>query len=403
MYINGGENMTPNKFTFTKASLDTVASPDSGKRNRVRDLKVRGLLLDVTSSGTKTFYVRKKVKGVSSWHRIGEYPELSIEQARGLAGQINADIAQGRNPHEKQRAENNELTLGQMFQFYIQRHAKKSAKTYQALEQNFERYLKELKARKLSSISNQEMEEIHQKLGDERGTYVANRTIQLLRAVFNKAILWKLFEGSNPAAGITLFREKARERFLSTEEVQRLFSVLEAEPDTDLRDFVWLSLLTGVRKNNILSMRWDDIDFAAKTWLIAETKNGIGQLVPLSEREIAVLDHRRQQIKGEFVFPSKSQSGHVEDPRRSWTSLLRRARIEDCTLHDLRRNLGSWMASENVNVALIKSALNHKDMKTTMAVYTRTAKRAELQARAIAHRAMFEAAGLGTKEAQTSC
>src|SRR5579883_659760 len=143
--INRGDEMAANKFVFTKASLDELPIPEVGKRMRVHDLKVRGLLLDVTSRGTKTFYVRKKVKGVSSWHRIGGYPDLSIEQARGLAGQINAEIAQGCDPHERRKVETRELTLAQMFQLYIQRHAKKSAKTYKALEQDFERYLKRMK------------------------------------------------------------------------------------------------------------------------------------------------------------------------------------------------------------------------------------------------------------------
>lgn len=384
--------MTENKFVFTKASLDEIAIPDVGKRNRVYDLKVRGLLLDVTSSGTKTFYVRKKVEGRSSWCKVGAYPDLSIEQARGRAGQIIADLAQGQDPREARRAEDKELTLSQMFEAYIQRHGRKSVKTWKALEQDFERYLKKLKHRKLSSISNEEIEEIHQHLGQERGTYVANRTVQLLRAIFNKAILWNLFQGSNPATGITLFKEKARERFLRKEEVQRLFAALEAEADADLKDFVWLILLTGARKSNVLSLRWQDIDFVAQTLSTPETKNGTGQIIPLSDREIAVLNERHKQATGEFVFPSKARSGHLEDPRRSWATLLKRAQIEDCTLHDLRRNLGSWMASENVNVALIKSALNHKDLKTTIAIYARTAKRAELKARMAAHRAMFEAA-----------
>lgn len=65
------------------------------------------------------------------------------------------------------------------------------------------------------------------------------------------------------------------------------------------------------------------------------------------------------------------------DPKKGWARLLIRAGINNCTLHDLRRNLGSWMASQNVNVALIQSALNHKDLKTTINVYARTAKDAE--------------------------
>ena len=66
----------------------------------------------------------------------------------------------------------------------------------------------------------------------------------------------------------------------------------------------------------------------------------------------------------------------------------------DVTIHDLRRNLGSWMASENVNMALVKGALNHKDMETTLNVYAKTAKQSEREAQLIGHAAAAGAAGL---------
>jgi len=75
-----------------------------------------------------------------------------------------------------------------------------------------------------------------------------------------------------------------------------------------------------------------------------------------------------------WVFPSKtSKSGHLEDLKRAWTTIRKQTKLTDVTIHDLRRSLASAMASQNVNVALIQSALHHKDLKTTLGVYLKQA------------------------------
>ena len=146
-------------------------------------------------------------------------------------------------------------------------------------------------------------------------------------------------------------------------------------------------------------MKWEEIDFQRKTWTIPQTKNGTSQTIGLTDREIQLLKERKKIAKNDFVFYGAGATGHLMDPKRSWNSLRKRANIADCTLHDLRRNLGSWMASQNVNVALIKSTLNHKDLKTTVTVYARTARDSERDGREVAHNAMFEAAGMPVERA----
>jgi integrase len=269
------------------------------------------------------------------------------------------------------------------------------------MQKDFERNLGQWVNKRASEISEDDVERLHGKLAKERGPYTANRTVQLLRAVFNKGIAWKLVQGDNPAKGISLFEERARERFLSSDEMKKLLEKLaEMAPGNDTRDFIMLCLLTGARKSNVLSMRWKDVERQLGVWTIEETKNGSSQTIPLTGAEIALLEQRKDVLKAkyktlpEFVFPSNSRTGHIIDLKKSWDVLRTSAGIPDCTIHDLRRNLGSWMASENVNLALIKNALHHKDMKTTIAVYARTAKDAVRQGRQVAHTAMLQAAGV---------
>ncbi len=117
-------------------------------------------------------------------------------------------------------------------------------------------------------------------------------------------------------------------------------------------------------------------------------KNGQSLVLALSQSEIELLEKRRRI--GEWVFPGDGSTGHFVEPKRAWHRLLKRAQIENLHIRDLRRSLASFMANSGADVSLIKSALNHKDIQTTLNVYVRTAKTAELDAREKAHKLMKE-------------
>ncbi len=379
------------KINFTKKELEGIQPPQGGGRQvRYYDTKTRGLLLLVTAGGAKTFYVRRKVKGRSELYTLGRFPELSIEQARAKASGFHSALAEGKNMVQARRTEKSELTLGDLFQEYLDRHLKKSRKTWQVLEKNFERDFGSWKNHKLSVISSGDVEKLHRSIGANRGTYAANRAVDLLRAMYNKGISWQLFSGVNPAVGISEFTERPRDRVLQADEVARFIAAIESDAEEDLRDFVRLCLLTGQRKSNVLSMRWEHIDLKGKVWNIPgeQMKNNQSHTLSLSSDEILILRMRADSPKKneEWVFPGDGKTGHFVDPKRAWKKLLDRAGIEDLHIHDLRRSLASFMANSGADVSMIKSALNHKDIKTTLNVYIRTTRDAELEAREKAHK-----------------
>src|SRR5579883_2010231 len=139
-------------------------------------------------------------------------------------------------------------------------------------------------------------------------------------------------------------------------------------------------------------MRWQDIDFTARTWMIPgeAMKNGQSLTIALTDTEIAILEQRLEAKRNGYVFPSDGALGHYRDPKRRWQRLVSKAQLEDFHIHDLRRTLAAYMANSGANVALIQSALNHKDLQTTLKVYAKTARRAEVEARQKAHELMFE-------------
>ena len=382
-----------NQINFTKPALENLPVPPAGKRLYFYDVKGNGLHIAVTGNGKKTFYIRRRINGKNEKHCIGPYPALSIEQARDKAVMFAGAVAFGTNPVEDRRVLRGEYSLGEMFGEYLERHLKKSRKRWSDTERNFQRYFGDWSDRKLSSVTQLDVEDRHSEIGRKRGLYAANRAVEIIRAVYNKALIWRLYQGHNPAIGITKFEERSRDRVLQADEFERFFLALSKE-DEDFRDFVMLTLFTGARKSNVLSMSWQHINLKSGSWTIPaeQSKNSQSQLIVLTEVELEILSRRQkaQQSDAKFVFPSTGKTGHVTDVKKSWASFLGRASIEDLHIHDLRRSLASWMASTGANVSVIRSALHHKDVKTTLTVYARANKESELAARKLAHKTMLE-------------
>jgi integrase len=357
------------KFNFTKKTLATLSTPHQGKQYYY-DLTVRGLVFCITANNVRTFYLYRKVKGRPERIRIGRFPDFSVENARGEASRLNHQIERGINPNEEKKKLQDELTLGALFQLYLERHAKVHKKSWQEDVNQYRRYLLGLAKRKISSIKKVDIMNLQAKLGSEHGAYAANRTLALLKTLFNKAISWG-WEGANPTSAITKFREKSRDRFLQSSELPAFFKALEEESNQDFRDFFYICLLTGARRSNVLAMEWGDIDFAQSTWRIPETKNGEAQIIPLSPDVTSMLQTRHQNKQNNWVFPSPtSRSGHLEEPKSAWRRICQRANLKDLRLHDLRRTLGSWQAATGANAYIIGKSLGHKSQQAT-AIYAR--------------------------------
>lgn len=357
-------------FNFIKKTLDSLALPKPGKRLYVYDTKVRGLELMVTDQGKKSFKVYRKLKDKPIRVTLGKYPELSIEQARHEAQKIITEILKGKNPNEEKKKLRAETSFGDMFSIYMERYSKHHKKTWKDDARNVSRFLGHWFQRKLSSITKQEVQALHEKIRSENGLYQANRLLERIKAIYNKAIEWG-WDGLNPAQGIKKFKEKSRDRFLHPDELPRFFESLEKEQNDTIRDYISISLFTGARKSNVLSMRWEDINFERQEWLIPETKNGEHLRVPLVSKVIEILKNRIQSYgKNKWVFEGTGESGHLIEPKSGWKRILKRAGIQDLRLHDLRRTVGSWQAATGANSYIIGGTLGHKDQKST-SVYAR--------------------------------
>lgn len=357
-------------FNFTKRSIDILPTPSGGKRDYYYDSKVQGLELMVTSSGKKSFKVYRRLNSSPVRIHVGVYTQITVEEARKKAQQIISEMLEGRNPNDEKKKMRRETTFGEMFELFLERYSKPTKKSWQKDEREVNRFLSHWFRRKSSNITKQEIQVLHDNVRAENGLYQANRLLERIKAIYNKSIEWG-WEGINPAVGVKKFKEKSRERFLHPDELPRFFESLEAEENDTIRDFIYVSILTGARKANVLSMQWEDINFDRQEWLIPETKNGDPLRIPLVPRVLDILKSRiNRHGAQEWVFEGNGSSGHLIEPKAGWKRILERAQIKDLRLHDLRRTVGSWQAATGANSFIIGSTLGHKDQKST-AVYAR--------------------------------
>lgn len=367
--------MAENELSFTKEKLIGLPLPEAGKRAVYHDAKTTGLQIRVTSTGAKTFSILRRIKGGQPERvTLGRFPDMTIEQARRAAADVNAAIENGANPAEVKRAHREEPTFAEVFDLFIPGKRKRngqplSERTKRDYRDCLRIHLGKIKNLKLSQIGRDDIRRAHA-AATKISPASANRAVAIVSSVYNYATdELQLYSGANPAAKIKKNFEAPRERFAQADEMPRLVAAMAADP---LGDFFLLALLTGARRANLQAMRKSEINLAEGIWRIPVTKNGTSQNVTLSPEAVIVLRNRidASDPKVDFVFPGTGKTGHLAEPKTAWARILKTAEISDLRIHDLRRTLGSWQAKAGASLSIIGKSLNHKTHQAT-AIYAR--------------------------------
>ena len=405
-------------FNFTIAALNKLPVPQKGITT-YKDQKNPSLRLYVTSTGTKTFLVRKRIKGRDERLIIGRFPDLTIEQARKQATVYCGLIADRKDPLEEQRLEkSNRLTFGEHFKEYMERYSKPHKKSWKYDEQQINKHVSHWFKRRLSDISKREVEKLHERLGRENGRVQANIVVRRLSAIFNKAIAWG-WSGTNPTVGVQRFKEISRDRFVQPHEMPHLIKALQLEGNETLRDFISMLFLTGARKTNTRMMRWEQINWDRTLWRIPDSKNSETLTIPLTGQAMNILMRRKTSSLSGWVFPQDANPKKcIVDPIKAWHRIIALATLYiweeeeglaawvcdqsaamlpylsdfakaerliaiardagfdlplglmDLRIHDIRRTFGSYQILTGASMPIVGKSLGHKSLKSTQ-VYAR--------------------------------
>jgi integrase len=364
-------------MVLTKIIVERAKAPTAGQ-TFIRDDETTGLALRITAGGVKSFIFEGRVRGRVRRLTLGQWPAMTVAGARDAVLKIRRAMLDGLDPADARLDARHEPTFGDLVDAYLADAEARGRRSLPRMVERIGKYLAPWRNRRASDITPGDVALLHQAIGRERGHAVANRVIIImLRAIFNYALKLKLWKGENPATGLEPFPESARERFLTPAELERVNSELAAESHPYWRAYFSATLMLGTRKNELLGAKWADVDIEARTLRLPMTKNGRSHLLPIPEAVLRMLMElpsfaRRDQGEG-WVFPSTlAGAGHLADPSKAWQRIRERAGCPDVTIHDLRRSLGSWLASEGHSLLLIGRALGHKSSASTQ-IYARLA------------------------------
>ncbi len=207
----------------------------------------------------------------------------------------------------------------------------------------------------------------HNSLG--KTPYQANRVLAVLSKMFNLAERWGLRpDGSNPVRHVDRFRERKRERFLSETELARLGKTLaEAEAAGTERPptiaAIRLLVFTGCRLSEILSLRWEHVDFERRCLRLADSKTG-PRVVPLNAPALKVLAEL-EQGDTPWVIRGRKQAAPLVNLGKPWRRIREGAELGDVRIHDLRHSFASVAAGSGHSLVVIGALLGHRQATTT--------------------------------------
>ncbi len=387
--------MALNKLTQT--TIKAFAYEGDGKSRDARgDSAVPGLGLRIYPSGKKAFVLSYRAKGRKRLMVLGRYgADLTLQGAREKAGKLLSKVRDRIDPLEEKRAAGRGKTFGDLIDDFMERHVEaQGLKTARAIRRRLERNIPaSWKSRHADAIEGWEIEGLHQRIGKTR-PYEANRLLENLRTIYRHAPRWKYVDPSalNPTNDIKKFKERKRKRWVKPEELPELARAIDTEPNIYVRAVVWLYLLTGVRKSELLTAKWEDVDLARGQLRLPETKAGEEQTAALNVPALAILQALPRQEGNPYILPGARKGHHLVNIDKPWRRIRKAAGVEDVRLHDLRRTTGSWLAQGGVDLNRIKDALRHANISTTL-IYARLGEDAAKPAMEDYGKRLMEAAG----------
>jgi integrase len=189
-----------------------------------------------------------------------------------------------------------------------------------------------------------------------------NRELACLRTLFNKAIEWGKLEMS-PVAKVRRFREPpGRERILEPAEAQRLIGAASPE----LRLVLIIALNTGMRRAEILSLRWRAVDIGGGVINIENSKSGKSRKVPMNALVREALRALPRVASSDYVFYNPETKTHIKDVRRGFQASCARAEIKGLRLHDLRHTFATWWITAGGDLVALSKILGHASIQMTM-------------------------------------
>lgn len=262
-----------------------------------------------------------------------------------------------------QKKENAKITFPEFAEIYMEEHAKVEKRSWKEDQSNLKHIKEFFRGKLLNQIDSSDVKRYKAaRKGQDLAGATVNRGLALIRKIFNMALEYKrdgkrIFHGENPVKGIEFFEEEQRVRFLTRDELDRLYANLSGE----LKQMVVLAVNTGMRKSEIYNLLWEDINFeqgfmTVKSREGKETKSGKSRIIPLTIQAREVLDNMPRVDERVFRY---------ERHRTAFENAVKDAKIDDFHFHDLRHTFASHFMMQGGKQYDLMAILGHSNLEMT--------------------------------------
>ena len=333
------------------------------------DQAIIGFGVRTQTTTSPRYIVKATLNGRQKLITIGRHGALTLEQARKQAKQTLGEVAQGRDPVSDRRAarEATLLTLSAVSNRWLSEHVapKRKPSTHESYRYLLQHYiLPQLGSTSLNELNRMKIVSLHDSLSSKPRT--ANMVLSVISSFWTWCVRRGFVEGENPVRYIERNPENKCERFLSHDELARLG---EALTDFEPRHFfavaaLRLLILTGARRGEILSLRWDEVDFEGGFLRLADSKTG-PKNIALPGAVAEILTELPRLDGNPHVIPGGKEGKHLVNLKDPWDKIRSVAGLDDVRIHDLRHSYASVAVSGGMGLPQIGKLLGHSQAQTT--------------------------------------
>lgn len=335
------------------------------------DDDLAGFAVRILPSGRRSYIVQYRIGNRYRRMSLGAHGVLTPEKARRMAFKVLAAVKEGEDPAGERSRARKACTVKELAERFDQEHISVRLKPGTATEyrRNLRRFILPALGRlKVADVTRADVAKFHHDL--RHIPYQANRNLEVISKMFSMAEMWGMRpDGSNPRLHIKKYPEEKRERYLSQKELSDLGSVLNEAEEIGVDDIYAISairllIFTGCRLNEIMSLKWTEVDFANSCLRLSDSKTG-ARVVHLGPPALDLLKNLKRQPKNPWVICGKIPGTNRKEIQKFWQRIRKRAGIEDVRIHDLRHSFASNAVAQGMSLPMIGKLLGHTQVQTT--------------------------------------
>jgi len=335
------------------------------------DDDLAGFAVRVLPSGRRSYIAQYRIGNRYRRMSLGAHGVLTPEKARRMAFKVLAAVKDGEDPAGERSQARKACTVKELAERFDDEHIKVRLKPGTAREyrRNLRRFILPALGRlKVADVTRADISKFHHDL--RHIPYQANRNLEVISKMFVLAEMWGMRpDGSNPRLHIKKYPEKKRERYLNQKELSELGAVLSEAEEIGVEDIyaitaIRLLIFTGCRLNEIMTIKWIEVDFENGCLRLSDSKTG-ARVVHLGPPALDLLANLKHQPNNPWVICGKIPGTNRKEIQKFWQRIRKSAGIEDVRIHDLRHSFASNAVAQGMSLPMIGKLLGHTQVQTT--------------------------------------